>query len=352
MTASSAAEDPTLEVDAVELLPEVIGASRHFTRSRRRRRASPRLHVDRRRRAPLRARHASGATTSSSPTTSIRRAAARARSTRSSISRPIRDRLARRRAVLPVAAAASARPRHAAEHRPLVRERSIRDGWALLASNSLGTPVIGLVARVDGARFDVAALRHRLAHSRVVEPPTDVRHRRRVSPCSAASSRARRALATVRRRRAAEHRRSSGRRLPRATRHVRAGLAARRSAGRRCSATLSIDPAELVEPPSTPTGRARSPPTGRARALHRGRPRRRARRRRRGDARAGARAAARRPAHQPRLPSGVRPAAADGLGLGASDPDAARTLLAELARIQPARPEARALRDALASATR
>jgi spermidine synthase len=42
-------------------------------------------------------------------------------------------------------------------------------GWAMLASNSLETPVLGLVGRNggDGARFDVSALRARLASVRL-----------------------------------------------------------------------------------------------------------------------------------------------------------------------------------------
>jgi spermidine synthase len=36
-------------------------------------------------------------------------------------------------------------------------------GWAILASNSLETPVFGLVGRADGARIDVAVVRDRLA---------------------------------------------------------------------------------------------------------------------------------------------------------------------------------------------
>lgn len=36
-------------------------------------------------------------------------------------------------------------------------------GWAMLATNSLDTPVLGLVAHADGARFDVAQVRQRLA---------------------------------------------------------------------------------------------------------------------------------------------------------------------------------------------
>jgi spermidine synthase len=45
MTASSAAEDPTLQVDAVELLPEVIDASVHFTSGFQHAGAAPRLNV-------------------------------------------------------------------------------------------------------------------------------------------------------------------------------------------------------------------------------------------------------------------------------------------------------------------
>ena len=44
-TASSAAEDPTLQVDAVELLPEVIEASAHFTSRFQRAGSAPRLNV-------------------------------------------------------------------------------------------------------------------------------------------------------------------------------------------------------------------------------------------------------------------------------------------------------------------
>ena len=45
MTASAAAEDPQLEVDAVELLPEVVEASRHFTRAFGGGEPNPRLHL-------------------------------------------------------------------------------------------------------------------------------------------------------------------------------------------------------------------------------------------------------------------------------------------------------------------
>jgi spermidine synthase len=38
------------------------------------------------------------------------------------------------------------------------------EAWAMIASNSLETPVVGLVARADGGRFDVGAMRERLSH--------------------------------------------------------------------------------------------------------------------------------------------------------------------------------------------
>src|SRR5262249_17079718 len=45
VTASSAAQDPTLEVDAVELLPEVIASSPYFTRAFDEGQPNPRLHL-------------------------------------------------------------------------------------------------------------------------------------------------------------------------------------------------------------------------------------------------------------------------------------------------------------------
>jgi len=45
VTAGAAAEDPTLDVDAVELLPEVISASSHFSREPQAGAARSRLHV-------------------------------------------------------------------------------------------------------------------------------------------------------------------------------------------------------------------------------------------------------------------------------------------------------------------
>jgi len=46
-------------------------------------------------------------------------------------------------------------------------------GWAMLASNSLQTPVLGLLARNDGRRFDVPAVRKRLAANAFATQPAD-----------------------------------------------------------------------------------------------------------------------------------------------------------------------------------
>jgi spermidine synthase len=45
------------------------------------------------------------------------------------------------------------------------------EGWALLATHSLQTPVIGLVAHADGARFDARAIEERLRHAQLSRPP-------------------------------------------------------------------------------------------------------------------------------------------------------------------------------------
>ncbi|HWH80991.1 MAG TPA: fused MFS/spermidine synthase [Burkholderiaceae bacterium] len=170
VTASAAADDPALEVDAVELLPEVIEASRLFTRGSNDAAANPRLHV----------------------------IAADAR-------RYVRS--AARRYDLIVAdnfhpARSGAGSLYTVEHFAAVRARLADGGlfcqWlplhqldldtlrsivrsflavnpgatALLANNGLDTPVLGLVGHGSApARVDVAALRDRLAHSALPQPP-------------------------------------------------------------------------------------------------------------------------------------------------------------------------------------
>ena len=160
VTAGAAAEDPKLEVDAVELLPEVIEASAHFTAHRAAATPTP-LHVmaaDARRyvRASDRrydvivadnfhpARSGSGALYTVEHFEAVRR------------------RLGDERPVLPVAAAASTGPGEPAKHRAVV-PGGVSAGRALLANNSLETPVLGLVGRGDDERFDATAIHDRLA---------------------------------------------------------------------------------------------------------------------------------------------------------------------------------------------
>ena len=121
----------------------------------------------------------------------------------------MRERLDCRGLVLPVAAACISSISNLAQHRAQLTRTSIRARWAMLATNSLETPVIGLVARRDGERIDArTACAQRCASLRCRDP-----RRRSASPttsrCSAASSRAPRSLAVCGRR-AAQHRRPPG----------------------------------------------------------------------------------------------------------------------------------------------
>jgi len=45
------------------------------------------------------------------------------------------------------------------------------EGWALLATHSLETPVLGLMAHADGARFDARRIEERLRHAQLSHPP-------------------------------------------------------------------------------------------------------------------------------------------------------------------------------------
>jgi spermidine synthase len=162
VTASSAAEDPTLEVDAIELLPEVIAASTRFTQSL----GGRRLHVvaaDARRyvRASDR-RYDVIVSDNFHP----------ARSGSGSLYtvehfEAVRHRLETGGVFcqwLPLHQLDLETFRSIARSFVTVHPRS----WAVLASNSLETPVIGLVARAGEDRFDVVAMRERV--SRVALP--------------------------------------------------------------------------------------------------------------------------------------------------------------------------------------
>jgi spermidine synthase len=160
VTSSSAAEDPTLEVDAVELLPEVIAASARFTTDSLSGGAASRFHV---------------------LTADARRYV---RTSRRSYDVIVSDNFH------PARSGSGAL--YTVEHFQALRSRLRSDGlfcqWlplhqldlatlrsivrsfvtvypralALLASNSLETPVLGLVARANDER--IVSLRDRLAH--------------------------------------------------------------------------------------------------------------------------------------------------------------------------------------------
>jgi spermidine synthase len=161
VTASSAADDTDLQVYAVELLPEVIEASGYFRRDLPGGTQNPRLH--------------------------LMRADARrfVRATDQQYDLIVSDNFHPARsgsgALYTVEHFAAVRGRLAddglfcqwlplhqldlATLRSIVRSfiDVFPDGWAMLATNSLETPVLGLVARADGGRFDVDRIRTRLA---------------------------------------------------------------------------------------------------------------------------------------------------------------------------------------------
>jgi len=172
VTASSAAEDPMLQVDAVELVPEVIDASAFFRRNFAGGAPNPRLRLmvaDARRfvRA-TRQRYDLIVSDNFHP----------ARSGSGSLYTvehfsAVRDRLG------PGGLFCQWLPLHQLDLETL---RSIvrafvtvyPGGWAMLAINSLETPVLGLVALVDGDRFDVEPLRKRLADLATPRSPAEL----------------------------------------------------------------------------------------------------------------------------------------------------------------------------------
>jgi spermidine synthase len=161
VTASSAAQDPLLVVDAVELLPEVIDASVYFRQKLEDGAPNPRLNVvtaDARRFVRSSSRHYDVIVSDNFHP---------ARSGSGSLYtvehfRAVRDRLA------PGGLFCQWLPLHQLDLdtlRSIVRAfvAVYPDGWALLATNSLETPVVGLVAFKDPTLLDVDAVRQRLA---------------------------------------------------------------------------------------------------------------------------------------------------------------------------------------------
>jgi spermidine synthase len=172
VTASSAAEDPLLEVDAVELLPEVIAASAHFWRGLEENGPNPRLRL------------------------MVADARRFVRATQERYDLIVSDNFHPARS--------GSGSLYTVEHFAAVQNRltagglfcqwlplhqldldTLRSivrafitiyphGWAMLATNSLDTPVLGLVARGDGGRrFDVAQTRERLTGVAMSRSPAE-----------------------------------------------------------------------------------------------------------------------------------------------------------------------------------
>jgi spermidine synthase len=166
VTASSAAEDPTLEVDAVELLPEVVEASALFANAVADGAAFQRLHV-----LTADARRFVRAS-SQSYDVIVADNYHPARSGSGSLY-AVEHFQALRARLAPSGVFCQWLPLHQLDRETL---RSIvqsflavfPNGTAMIASNSLETPVLGLIGRRGAARFDVAAVRQRL--SRVALP--------------------------------------------------------------------------------------------------------------------------------------------------------------------------------------
>lgn len=172
ITASSAAEDPTLWVDAVELLPEVITASRTFAPSVADGAAYARLHIqeaDARRFVRTSERHYDvivsdnfhPARSGSGSLYTVEHFGA------------VRERLA------PEGLFCQWLPLHQLDReslRSIVRSflAVYPQGSAVIASNSLETPVLGLLGKRDGRRFDAAALQARLSRVALPERVTGI----------------------------------------------------------------------------------------------------------------------------------------------------------------------------------
>ena len=174
MTASAAANDSTLQVDAVELLPEVIEASQHFRQAFHNKdtnRPNGRLHL-----IAADARRFVRASTQTydvivSDNFHPARSGSGALYTVEHF-QAVRQRLAEGGLFCQWL------PLHQLDLdtlRSIVQSfmRVYPSGSAILASNSLETPVLGLVGHAgDGALFDVTRLRQRLANATWPTPPS------------------------------------------------------------------------------------------------------------------------------------------------------------------------------------
>jgi spermidine synthase len=171
MTASSAAEDPTLAVDAVELLPEVIAASASFAPSGSEGAGASRLRVlaaDARR--YVRAGRV-GRVGDEAYDVIVADNVHPARSGSGALY-TVEHFAAVRRRLAPGGVFCQWLPLHQLDLETLrIVVRSFVEvnprAWAVLASNSLETPVLGLVTRNDADPFDAGALRDRRARAAV-----------------------------------------------------------------------------------------------------------------------------------------------------------------------------------------
>ena len=168
ISASTAALDQQLQVDAVELLPEVIEASAHFIDDFNGGVANPRLRLL----AADARRHVRASDTAYDLIVADNFHPARSGS---GSLYTVEHFDAVRRRLAAGGLFCQWLPLHQMDLDTLRSVvRSFREvfpgGWALLATYSLQTPVLGLVGRADGARFDLAGLRLRLAQARWAQP--------------------------------------------------------------------------------------------------------------------------------------------------------------------------------------
>ncbi len=337
VTASSAADDPTLDVDAVELLPEVVAASSYFMRERGAGGPGSRLHVitaDARR--------------------YVRASSARYDVIVSDNFHPARSGSgalytvehfeAVRRALVAGGLFCQWLPLHQLDLETLRSiVRSFVDvypqAWALIASNSLETPVLGLIGGDEPGRFEVSTLRDRLASSTPTEALTGLglEDEYAVLGSFVAGPPALSTFAGLAAANTDDHP-VVAYRAPRVT---YAPDISPRDRLLELLPELSIEPQQLILPPSDSTWPARLAAywTARDRFIAYGR-----------DVRPSARvegmlAQVREPLLSVlRISPDFRPAydplLAMASALARSDADQSRALLAELNRIQPARPEA------------
>ena len=171
VTASSAAADPALQVDAVELLPEVIDASAHFTQAFEGSAPNPRLHLIA---ADARRFVRSGSTPYDLIVADNFHPARSGSGSLYTVEHfeAVKARLA------PDGVFCQWLPLHQLDLgtlRSIVRSFTAvyPGGAAMLATNSLETPVLGLVTRGDAGRFELGALRTRLATTTLPQRLTD-----------------------------------------------------------------------------------------------------------------------------------------------------------------------------------